>query len=232
MKLLIQNKANKFISNLKHLSSPSLQIACIDISNNLYGLLYKYNFDAYLFVSSLLTKEIYQFIDEFIDTKKIIIYHEGTEGLPLIQRFGNRLIHLSEKSIESDTIVLPRLINENLFFNKGKDRISATACFLEDLDRVPHQLEKILYPKAKNKIHLFAKKIDHPQNLGYLSEIEKSDVLNKYQSYITLDNYYDIEAAICGSQVLSLNEDGIIEDIDIDTSKIKTYTNFLYEILL
>ena len=136
------------------------------------------------------------------------------------------------RSVINNSIKIPILINDKLFFDHNTtDRLDAIACFVDNNKESIKKIAQILYPKSKDKIHIFSKSLDHPQNLGPASESEKAEILNYYKTYLCIDNYYAVEALCCGASLISINEDGSYYVPSIDASEAQTYTNFLYQIL-
>lgn len=232
MRLFVQNIDNKFITNLIASSSPNIQIMGGNVSNNLYKIHYNYKFDAYVFVLSLITPEIYQFINEFYTEHRMIIYQDISENLEIIEKIKDKIICLTEDDNLDYGIKIPVLINDKLFFDHNKThRLDAIACFIEEKSESIKKLEKILYPNSKDKIHIFSKSLDHPQNLGPVSEQEKAEILNYYKNYLSIDNYYEAEALSCGANLISIDDDGSYYAPSVNISEAQTYTNFLYQVL-
>jgi hypothetical protein len=229
MKIFIQKFRDKFISNLIATTTPNLSVLNGDINGDLYKNYYRYNFDVYFFISSLWNNEIDQFVSELSNSVKVIIYHPNNGHPELSSRFNNATHLCATENSFCETI--PSLINEQTFWNKAyQNRLDITACFIDNPNNMPKNIQNILYPNTKNKIHLFADGWQHPQNLGAVSEQDKAEILNNYKHYLCLDHLYRSEAWACGAKVLSLAPDGSFMEVKEEVYP-ETYQNFLYRFI-
>jgi hypothetical protein len=103
-------------------------------------------------------------------------------------------------------------------------------CFLDDYNTLPSELESHIYPKSNIKLQLFSRAIKHQQNFGYVTEQDKAKILNECESYLDIDSLYRIEASLCGSKILTINNNGDIIDDAIDLPEYTTYINFIESI--
>jgi hypothetical protein len=230
MKLFIQEFNDKFINNLSLIEHPNIAIANDNISGNLYGLHYKYDFDTYVFVSSLMTNEIYQYILEFHKSKRIVLYHDIINGqiLDTIAQFCINVGKLSSTNI----IKIPALINDHIFFNMKKERSKSIPCFIDHAEILDEDLLSVLYPNKKFNIRLFGSAlIRHPQNIGLLSERERAEILNDSESCLMIDDLYLPEVLSCGTKILRPKEGNFIEDNSSIITNTETYIQFLIRIL-
>jgi hypothetical protein len=230
MKLFIQEFDDKFISNLSLIEHPNIVIVNDDISGNLYGIHYKYNFDTYVFVSSLMTNEIYQYILEFHKSKRIILYHDivNDQVLGTISQFC-----INVGTLDSNNIIkIPTLINDHIFFNMNKQRSKHIPCFIDHVEILDEDLLSVLYPNKKFNIRLFGSSlIRHPQNIGLLSEKDRAEVLNSSESCLMIDDLYLPEVLSCGTKILRPKEGNLIEDKNSIMTNTETYAQFLIRIL-
>ena len=230
MKLFIQEFDDKFISNLSLIENPTIVIANDDISGNLYGMHYKYNFDSYIFVSSLMTNEIYQYILEFHKSKQIILYHYivNYQVLDTISQFCINIGLFDDNRITK----IPTLINDHIFFNMNKQRSKHIPCFIDHAEILDENLLSVLYPNKRFNIRLFGSSlIRHPQNIGLLSEKDRAEILNNSESCLMIDDLYLSEALNCGTKILRPKEGGLIEDKISIITDTETYAQFLIRIL-
>jgi len=230
MKLFIQEFDDKFISNLSLIEHPSIAIASDTVTGSLYGIHYKYNFDAYIFISSLMTNEIYQYILEFHKSKQIILYHDivNDQVLNTISQFCINIGLFDSSSVTK----IPTLINDHIFFNMNKKRGKYIPCFIDHTEILEKDLLSVLYPNAKFNIRLFGSStIKHPQNIGLLSERDRAKILNESESCLMIDNSYLPEALSCGTKILRAKEGNLIEDKTSIITDTETYAEFLIRIL-
>lgn len=212
MNILIQNNNNKFIQNIAITKIDNINIYKSNILGNLYQLYYENKINILLINASLVTDEIRQYIAEFFQSVKIFIYHDRIDK-NLIEEHNNTCIHLVHDDIRGSNIIqVPRLVNDDLYMYTDNEpaynKSSNMVCFLDNLDNIPDQLKKLLYPYNKKlKIKLFNNPtIHHPQNLGILSETDKANILNNNEYFIALDDSYVFEALYKNCKVLALDE--------------------------
>jgi len=230
MKLFIQEFDDKFISNLSLIEHPGIVIVSDNISGNLYSMHYRYNFDTYVFVSSLMTNEIYQYIVEFHKSKRIILYHDriNTEVPDTAAQFC-----INIGSFEGNSVTkIPALINDHIFFNMNRQRNKYIPCFIDHAETLEEDLLSVLYPNKKFHIRLFgSSRIRHPQNLGLLSEKDRAEILNESESCLIIDDLYLPEVLSCGTKILRPNKGKLVEDNTCIEENIETYAQFLIRIL-
>jgi hypothetical protein len=230
MKLFIQEFDDKFINNLSLIEHQNIKIVNDSVHNNLYLMHYKYDFDAYVFVSSLLTDEIYQYILEFNKSKRIILYHDIINQ-QAIDSVAPHCTNISSLDINS-VIKIPTLINDHIFFNTNKQRNKYLSCFIDNIEILNEDLLSVLYPNKRFSIRLFgSSSIRHPQNLGLLSEKDKSEVLNVSEGCLLIDDLYLPEALSCGTKIFRPKQGDLIEDKTNIIMNTETYVKFLTRIL-
>jgi hypothetical protein len=230
MKLFIQEFDDKFINNLSLIESQNSIIINDSVHDNLYLIHYKYDFDAYVFVSSLLTNEIYQYILEFNKSKRIILYHDIINQ-QIIDSVAQYCTNIS--SLDMDGVIkIPTLINEHIYFNMNKQRSKYISCFIDSVETLHEDLLSILYPNKKFNIRLFgSSSIRHPQNVGLLSEQDKSEVLNSSEGFLLIDDLYLPEALSCGTKIFRPKQGELVEDKSSIRTNTETYAQFLTRIL-
>jgi len=214
MKIIVKHNDCKFINNIDSLSE-NHDIIYVNINNNIYQIEQKINPDAYILSAEKLTDEELHFCQN-IKSKKVFVYQQSTEKI----------------SIENATFLydseLPVLYNKLRFNNQNVHKDIEYSYFLDNDSNISEKLSKRLLPNKSYKIKLFNNsKISHPQNLGLLSENDKSIILNRTQNYICNNMFYAIEAKLCGCRVLDLD----FNDIDINIDNYKTYSNFFGDLL-
>jgi hypothetical protein len=229
MKLFIQNLNDKFIKNVSLVENNSLVVVTDNIDNNLYQIHYNYDFDAYIFVASLMNKEIYQYILEFNRDKKIILYNDILDW-DVFDSLRSFCTHIGEYDIEG-MIKLPPLINDHIFFDMKKPRQKHIPCLIDNKEILDNNLLSVLYPEKKFNIRLFGSLIKHPQNVGFLTEKNKAKILNESESCLVIDNQYLPEIISCGTKVLRAKKGELVPyDIENINLTIETYAHFLNRI--
>jgi len=212
MKILVQKFEDKFIRNLLSTKLDGKEFISVSINNNLYENHYAHNFSGYVFIRSLFTPEIEQFIWEFANSLNIIVYHDSEPDLQFIETYGKITKNIIQNNYDdiANTIKIPSgLINDQIFYaDDNIEKIDEAICFLDNTTVLPGQLIKKLFPnKAIKKIKLFNNpRIPHYQNLGLLTEKEKGELLRQYKFYIDINEQYKLEAAISGCSVIGLDD--------------------------
>ena len=219
--VLVQDYNDKFINNLKLVDNNGgkLVVYGANINSNLYKIYHQYKFDSAIFIESLITPEILQFISEFFQKIKFSIYHNRTPNQDIIKDYKIAAKQLVNVKNIKDTIIIPNLINSQLYsINPKVLKNNDIICFIDNIASIPLQMMEFLYPSKSMNIKMFNNtSIEHVQNIGLLNEIDKSILLNMSKYYISIDNYYAKEAQCCGCEVLDISE--------LDTLKVKKYAH-------
>lgn len=230
MNFKIQQANNKLNNNLRYLKLDSIEIQEFNPNKILYRSHYERPYTHILFVESLITNEIKQFISEFFQSIKFFVYHDKQPNLDLIKHYKTAAKHIVNKSHSiRDTITLPNLINDQIFKLKDNIKNEDIICFLEYRNTLPNKINNLLYPKTKHHIKLFnSPHIKHMQNLGIISELEKASILQSSKYYLPIDHNdeYIPEAISCGCSILD-NSNLQPMDMDIDLSSYQTYASFI-----
>ena len=234
MNFNIQKANNKFNNNLRYVKLDNINIIEFDPKNILYKSHYTEKYTHIMFVESLLTNEIKQFISEFFQSVNIFIYHDTIPNMEIIKDYGLAATHIVNKGhVVDKAVTLPDLINDQLFAGKNNNKNEDIVCFLEYRTEIPNELNEVLYPKTKHHIKLFnSLYIKHVQNLGLISELEKADILKLSKYYLPFDNNdeYLAEAVACGCIVLNKHNLQPM-DLNIDLLSYQTYSSFVKELL-
>ena len=216
MKVLIQNFDCKFINNLDSISNKH-QTIFVDITNNIYQISQTVVPDIYILIAEKLSYEELHFCQNNINTRIIIYNHNHTKVEPLLLNMK----HI--KILNSNTIPIlynPKRYNNMNIVNKNIDYVY----FLDNDQQIPISLKKLLLPNNQtHNIKLFNNRhIEHPQNLGFLTENDKSLILKSSINYICHNMFYAVEAYLSGCSVL----DTELNSISIDTNDYQTYEHF------
>lgn len=222
MKVLIQNFNCKFINNLDSLSTQH-QTFFVDIKQNIYQL------------SQKIVPNIYVFIAEKMSYEELHFCYNNTKNQIIIYNHNNTNIDNSIKNLDHISILnynsMPILYNPIRYKQYGydNDRHIEYSYFLDNDKELDDTLKKLLLPNdSKLKIKLFNNNnIEHPQNLGFLTEDDKCVILNKTINYICNNMFYAIEAHLSGCKVLDTN----LNILTIDINNYQTYEQFFESIL-
>lgn len=233
-KIFIQKINNKFIDNLSQSELPGFAIAFGHTDGVLYKIHHQYNFDIYVFSVSAINNEIIQFIIEFRHAVKVFLYHDIQPTEEFIDQYGSLFHHLSiepNQQLVKNTKIPNNLVNTTLYKRLDIVKNDSIVFFLDGLNHIPPNIEKVLYPNTMLPIKLFNNNtIVHPQNLGLISELDKATILNEALYFISHNNFYEQEAALCGCKILNSNNIDI-NDAKIITPNIITYEEFIKNIL-
>lgn len=218
MQIIVQKDDNKFINNLDCVSGHT--ISYIDFLNNIYKIHQTKKPDLYILVAEKLGHEEIHFCKHITDTK-IIIYHTSEQKTDLDEL--DNIVHIYNKD-------MPLLYNPYRFFDQHNQNRTIEACyFLDNETDINDNLTKLLYPnKGKYKIKMFNNpKINHVQNLGFVTENDKNKILNNSQVYICQNKFYALEATLCGCKVL----DTELNEIKLEPKEYSTYSDYIESIL-
>jgi len=213
--LLVQNSKSKFIQSSIYSNIPNVNIIGSSIDNNLYKIYYSHNPTHAMFCANRLTDEIIQFMSDFSSTKvRCFIYHDNLSFEILDQLKELSVTHISKIKIKSEykSVLLPKnLINSQLFYNNESiTKKESIVCFIEDYETIPESLSNYLYPNTTIPIKLFNNyNVTHYQNLGMLDETSKANVLQSHKYYLSVPDHkndYSLEASICGSIIVNLDQ--------------------------
>lgn len=228
MKIFIQYINNKFINNLTNIDNHTIVSGAIN--SNLYAIHYKYDFDAYIFASVLLNREIEQFISEFYQQKKLFIYHPHTIDDAIVDEYKTYCTNISHTD-HKDTVKIPLLINDTTFSNQNLERNNKIICFIDDYFDVPKTLQNVLYPNSKYPIQIVGSKIKHHQYIGDATESEKAYLLNTCDAYLDIDSNYRTEAVLCGTKIVTIDNDTLKPLEHSIPEQHTTYAKFIEELI-
>lgn len=223
-----------------------IQFFPINISGNLYATHYSQNFDAAIFAESALTGEIVQYIEEFSKQIKMIVYRDNyySKNSSIIRKSKNKnafqnditgnLLAALEKNVT--VLVTPEYIyNDEIYSNLPNDidKSDQIISFMDEIEKCPLDLERYLYPAGKKRIKLFNNpRIKSINNLGVLKEYDRKQVLLESKNYLAIDSSYELEARLCGCNILTLSKiDKPDSAIDNKPFSAITYRQFIEPVL-
>lgn len=191
----------------------------------------KANISGYLFQASNINQEIIDFIQRFKNQTKIYLYFDKF-NLQLLNDASTMVkcivkeeafdkisnnkskniikagIMYSEQILNSISLPQERVINEDII------------CDISDLEKLPEQLTKVLYPHTKLKIKLFNNmNINVPQNLGFVDDMALINMIDQCRLYIDTNNNYLLYAILLDKPTLSLTNNSLLKKCkEIDQS--------------
>ena len=234
MKTLIQYHTDKFIQSLTSAITNSF---ISNIDGVLYSLHFQNDFDSIVFVvSDKISAEVNNFIIEFQEQKNIVLYYtETSEDYSELFKHAKHVTKHGGPPLKQKHIELPEVIvNTSIFVDQKLEQKRDKYCIiLNYVKNLPDELKCLLYPNTKIPINMFnSPYVAHTQNLGMInSELEKSNILNKYKYFVNISSEYVYEAALCGCKVVHIDCDGKITDMPVDTNKIVPIIDIIKEIL-
>jgi len=240
--LLIQQGPGKFLQNCSSISSEKIRIIDIAIDNNLYQTFFRHKPDYCIFAANGISNEIVQFCQDYSGTTKIYFFVLNHNALSSLQ---NAIHDSNIKTIgyaDTDIIIPPYLINDQLFYNKDNtNRTDGIVCFMEGLSSIINSMSDLLYPKTNIPIKMFnCPSIKHYQNLGMVTEPDKAALLQNHKYYLDINLdiglNYRTEAIACGCIPITIEDiaQNVYQKKSIDNitqSDTITYGRFLKEIL-
>jgi hypothetical protein len=232
--IFVQNTYNKFINNLHYVNLPEVKFHFNTVNNNLYKLHFNDGVSNFIFSASSMNNEIISFTDDSsVENINVFIYHDiYNEYLIKIMSKYKHIVDeddYNELGIKFDK----NIINSSLYFNNPnitkKDRM---ILFLEKKSTIPESIKDFLHRSDKKILMFNNSEIIHDQNIGFLSELNRSEVLQESSYFICDNGYYGLEAQLCGCKILDI--DDISKDItdNYDCTKHKQYVEFIGEMLV
>lgn len=232
--IFAQKLYNKFINNIDKLSIDGEYLCSANPVNNIYRQHYQDKYNVYIFCANMVTDEIVSFINDNLDHNIQFCFYHNKPNKYIYKLFEKHTHFIDEPNYTDFGIMIPKnIINGDLYLYENKvqsEKEDIIPIFLENYDSLPDYILNQLYPNTKKRILMFNhKNIKHDQNLGFLSEKDRRDILQRAKYYACDNEYYVIEAKLSGCQILDINNlDNIIDNIQHDTNYI-TYKNFIVE---
>ena len=233
--IFIQSLPEKLFSHIKITELQNTRIVSGPYTNNIYQIFYKTNFDTILLSADSINKSILQFATEF-DNKKIFIYTQNEKIEDIKEHKNIRYISYTDKDqtyLSNNIIYATRnMVNHQLYNSEllaDVEKQDYIACFLEDIQILPQNIMSNLYPNSHKKIKMFNNpQIQHLQNLGIITERDRSQILKECKYYLNLNSQYKIEASIYNCEIV---DPKTMETIEYTTPRYETYQSFVEEYL-
>jgi len=233
---------NKFNKNIFEINDPDLSIVNIPNNQSIHKYFYTKNItdnftDTFIFNSSIINNEIYDFINNFSSKFNIWIFLDS-----VLPEYSSNIKYISCSPISIDArskIIPENIVNKDLYDNIDiKQKVDQIVYFIYDDDQAAlSKIQKYLYPNSKLPIKLFdSDKFQDAQNLGYLSEHSRRDLLVESKYYMhNSSNYYLVEALICGCVPVNIDSDNDLEyqlknNQTYKPENIIYYTDFIKEL--
>jgi hypothetical protein len=242
MRNICTTKSNKKLNNnLGYYNSEHIRFFEFDTKQSIYKMYYASNksIDTFIINSSQINPEIIDFITQLGDSLKIIIYHDDASEINI----SNKVHHIVDHRINIDGKKIPQfIINDKIYdkipsaFNKTYDMIY----FLDQDTAIRPGLSQLLYPNGKSQIRLFnGEKIQHYQNIGYINEQERKNILLESKTLLFSNEDYVCEAAMCGCGVADVSSDNpdiifnnVNDPIVPENIQFTTYAKIIEEFIL
>lgn len=185
---------------------------------------HRQNISGYLFQASYITQEIIDFIQQFKNNTKIYLYfdqfnlqlyNDASSMIRCIIR--ENIIHNKSISIkQKNTIKTSPMYSEQLIHTTNLPEIKSTTediiADISDIEKLPENLEAVLYPNTKLPIKLFNNQnINHVQNLGFMNDFQMLSMINQCKLYIDTNTNYLLYSLILHKPTLALETNSIIK---------------------
>ena len=209
---------NKFNKNIFETNNPNISVMNIPNNQSIHKYFYTKNItdnfvDTFIFNSSIINNEVYDFINNFSNTVNIWVFLDNT-----LSDYHSNIKYISHNPINIDAkckIIPEYIVNKDLYDNINiKHKVDQIVYFIYNDDQaVLSKIQKYLYPNSKLPIKLFdSDKFQGAQNLGYLNEHSRRDLLIESKYYMhNSSNYYLTEALICGCVPVNIDSDNDLE---------------------
>lgn len=225
-KILAHTSGNRqyrsLLRQLSVLDKNAVSIHATNLHNNIFDTTYLYKPDILLYPMIEYTQEIHNYIENYHNKQKIILYIDMIlDNTDLIRYLSHTdclfIVKNNTTKIDSNKIIpFDYLYDDNLYFRlPNTSRNNKIAVSLSN-DNIKNKniLESYVYPnKCEYPIVLFNNpEFKHPQNIGTYNEPDLNYVLNTYGYFIDIDREFELEAAATNIAWLS-GEDNFIETI-------------------
>lgn len=182
----------------------------------------------------MITDEIISFINDNTNNGIQFIFYHNKPNKYIYKLFYNHKHIIDEDNYTDFGHIIPKsIVNADLYENMGlHTKEDIIPIFLENYASLPDYITEQLYPNTKKRILMFNNKnIKNDQNIGFLSETDRRDILQRAKYYACDNEYYLIEAQLSGCEILDIrNLENKIDISQLDTNYV-TYKNFIAEII-
>lgn len=231
---------NKFNRNIFEINDTDLAIFSIPNNQSIFKYFYTINSNesdnTFIFNSSIINDEIANFIDNFSNIINIWIMVDSD-----MAKYNARAKYIASSPIpEYKYKILPEnIVNKDLYKDiQSLPKQNQILYFMDnDTEARLDKIKKYLYPNSKLPIKLFdSDKFSHPQNLGYLTEEARKNILLESKYYMHHSSkYFLTESLICECIPINIDSEEALEDQlkENKTSKLESvvyYSDFIKEI--
>lgn len=236
--ICITKSNNKFNNNIIYYNQ---EINFIDLDfpkTSIYKHWYfhQQNIKHYIINASIISEEIVTFIQEFNSDIEFIIYFDiFSDGLyellqPIVKKTIVNYDINKENSIQLPKYIINDVLYTNISIPLKKDQM---IYFIDNNATLPLGLQSALYPNTNAKIKMFNNQsVQHPQNLGFLNETEKKNLLLESSTYCYSNEEYLAESMLCGCGALNVTDTFDIEQCYSPELEYITYGSFLKDHIL
>ena len=235
MKLFIQLYNDKFIQNLLSTKNIAGLVVGSVINKNIYKIHHQHKYTHYIFIDKFIDNEINEFITDNHDQTKIFIYHSLGLNQKIIDHFGNKVQHLTKEN-DPNSVKIPLMCNP-IQLNNSISREKIISIFLDNCPEIPKEIIDHLYPNSTLPIRMYNHAgFVHPQNLGFLTEEEKIQILQKSEFSIIVNGAdYILESLVCGCKPIAPDQIKHLDNnsyIAANATVESTYKDFLEKVIL
>lgn len=205
--------------------------------SNLYDSYYKDSEEErkqhkYIFCSSSINSETIGFMQETGHPQNIFLYFDRMNK-SLYNDASNRgikcLVNSKDcadiKNLKPTTIKLDTYYSEYLLnaYNKKQEIPDIhILTHLGGLEKLPNELNEILYPNTTLNIKMFdGMYIDHPQNLGFIDDIAFIELINNCEVFLALNNTFLAYSLILDKPVLAIESNNWIKKSQITKANLE-----------
>jgi hypothetical protein len=236
--ICITKSRNKFNNNIIYYNQEAnfIDIDFPTISIYKHWYLYQQSINSYIINSSVISEEIITFIQEFNSNIEFIVYFDifSDNLYQLLQPIVKKTI-VNHDINKENSIKLPKnIINDILYTNlQIPSKKNQLIYFIDNNTDLPLGLQSALYPNTNNKIKMFnSQTVQHPQNLGFVSEEDKKNILLESSTYCYSNPEYLAEAMLCGCKALDVEDTFDLEKCYSLELEYTTYGSFLRDNIL
>jgi hypothetical protein len=211
-----ENNYRSFARALVGEAKENIEIIGQVVHNNLFDMHNKIQPDIVILPTNEYTQEFHDYIQEYHNRVKIILFTNNSVVNTNIINFWNSMNVIIISKTEwypeqqpNNFMSYDSLYDNEIYSNTNSNRNTKIAVYLSaDDDKNQNLLKNVLYPNSKTSLVLFnSSTFKHPQNIGLLTPEDSAKILNTYDSLIDIDNRFNTEASACGIKNLSIDED-------------------------
>lgn len=243
--ILINDSDNIYIkNNIKYILGLLKDDFRIHINTWRGGLFYAYqkiNPDIVIWSTSSYDQEFHNFISEYGDSCKIILFEDAVVSqenlVPILNNIKN-LHFVSNSNLWKNIICsLNKLYDDEIFMDFSKNRNGKYLALLSaNNEKNKELLTDIIYPNNPDKkiVTIGNPDFDSMVNIGVVQYLDLPNLLNEFSYFIDIDAAYHLEATACGINIIDTEQnlqkaidDNLCIKIPKESLSELTYRNFV-----